>query len=211
MSDDYEAENSPNEEELMEQLDTYLSGGPVHVVIDPGPEPSILDIQIAQAAERIGRRRVDGEGRGIWNPDFGKGEPGYVQRPVSPLERDLQQRLRGLTAQGRDAVIAAMQQATLDAQSKAQQIVTEAEAKARVIIDPPRSMEPENVDRMIADALANPSPLPKNDAATLYDALRDMQKAIGVLRGFDDPIIKRAVTDLEMAAIGVAMQAERHG
>lgn len=211
MSDDYEAENSPNEEELMAQLDAYLSGAPVRFVVDPGPEPSILDIQIAQAAERMGRRRVDGEGRGIWNPDFGKGEPGYVQRPVSPLQRDLQARMRGLSDHARQEVLAAIERRMAEAQDTAAQIVTEAEAKARVIIDPPRSMEPENVDRMIADALENPSPLPKGDAATLYDALRDMQKAIDVLRGFDDPIIKRAVTDLEMAAIGVAMQAERHG
>lgn len=222
MSDDYERDNSPNEEELMEQLDRYLSGAPSRFVVPDGYEVhpvvenykvipgSILDIQLQQAAERQGRRRVDGEGRGIWHPEYERGSS-PVPRPASPLERDLEQRLRGLTAQGRDAVIAAMQQATLEAQTKAQQIVSEAEAKAKVIIEPPRSMEPEHVDRMIADALAKPSPLPKSGAEELYDALRDMQKAIGVLRGFDDPIIKRAVTDLEMAAIGVAMQAERHG
>jgi len=64
---------------------------------------------------------------------------------------------------------------------------------------------------MIADALEQPSPLPSKDARHVAAALEVMRDAITMLREVDDPIIKRAVTDLEMAAIGVAMQAERHG
>lgn len=224
MSDDYEKQNAPNEEALMADLDRYLEQAPerfipqetITEIMSGEGKPSILDIQLAEAAERMynrtGRRVLDSNGRGPWNPNYA-GRVQYYDASVAG--RDLQRRLERMSEQGKAAALAAIEDAAQkvrqEATVQAAKILREAEEKAQQIADPPRGMSAEAVDAMIDKALAEASTLGEADRAVVTAVLGSLREAIAALRAVDDPIIRAAVMNLEMAAIGIAKQGNTNG
>lgn len=219
---DYTAQNEPNEEALMKAFDRMMDEAPVRFL----PAPGVQGEATLGELEQILANLPPGAQMTIQKPinyetplerDIRMGQEQFYARrrrqtpgmPWSQSETpatDIQRRLMALSDEQRQAVLEQIQAAKVGTLAPDPE---QERAKIREQLRPTAPPDSAAVDKMIEDALSEETDLAREDAKVCFNALCDMRYALDILRGIDDPIIRGAVVNLEMAAIGVAKRGQR--